>query len=258
MLTTASVRHRSTFGKTGFTLIELLVVIAIIAIFVAILFPIFAQAREKARQTTCASNLKQLALGTLMYVQDYDETFPFRNSSLGVDYTWGALLQPYLKNKQVGACPDMPEDVERQYNTPLWMGYGMSTYLWVDYTATMATLAAVPSPALTAMHADSTFDNFNDRPTRRVRIAFANTLANGSPYVLPCAQIRTRHGSGTGVNLTGGGSSVSYADGHVKYLTASQIIYKLGINPNGVNPGDASFFSSNSDAICVGGPVVGP
>ncbi len=62
--------------KSGFTLIELLVVIAIIAILAAILFPVFAQAREQARKTTCLSNLKQLGLGLFMYAQDYDETFP--------------------------------------------------------------------------------------------------------------------------------------------------------------------------------------
>jgi len=91
--------------RRGFTLIELLVVIAIIAILAAILFPVFAKAREKARQTTCASNLKQIALGNLMYANDYDERFmPFCGDSAswcksppGCFYTAG-YLQPYIKN----------------------------------------------------------------------------------------------------------------------------------------------------------------
>src|SRR5712675_1031082 len=84
----------------GFTLIELLVVIAIIAILAAILFPVFAQAREKARQTTCVSNKKQIALATLMYIQDYDETFPL--GAYNTDPTiaivmWYDLIEPYVK-----------------------------------------------------------------------------------------------------------------------------------------------------------------
>jgi prepilin-type N-terminal cleavage/methylation domain-containing protein len=74
---TSSVRS----SGTGFTLIELLVVIAIIAILAAILFPVFAQAREKARQTSCTSNLKQLGKAIMMYTQDYDETLPGNNGS---------------------------------------------------------------------------------------------------------------------------------------------------------------------------------
>jgi prepilin-type N-terminal cleavage/methylation domain-containing protein/prepilin-type processing-associated H-X9-DG protein len=91
--------------KRGFTLIELLVVIAIIAILAAILFPVFAQAREKARGVSCLSNTKQVGLGVNMYVQDYDETYP-----IGVrddwNNSWPVVVQPYIKNTDIFRCPD--------------------------------------------------------------------------------------------------------------------------------------------------------
>jgi prepilin-type N-terminal cleavage/methylation domain-containing protein/prepilin-type processing-associated H-X9-DG protein len=86
----------------GFTLIELLVVIAIIAILAAILFPVFAQAREKARSISCLSNCKQSATAFYMYVQDYDETC----LTLGEDKDWWSLIYPYTKNLQLYICPD--------------------------------------------------------------------------------------------------------------------------------------------------------
>lgn len=106
----------------GFTLIELLVVIAIIAILAVILFPVFAQAREKARQTQCLSNLKQLGAAIAMYLSDYDETTPVNRACLapplrtngaggfncecgGPYAAWIDLLQPYVKNYQVNVCP---------------------------------------------------------------------------------------------------------------------------------------------------------
>jgi prepilin-type N-terminal cleavage/methylation domain-containing protein/prepilin-type processing-associated H-X9-DG protein len=91
----------------GFTLIELLVVIAIIAILAAILFPVFARAREKARQASCQSNLKQLALGHLMYVQDYDERFVVSNgwAESGSTRQWVDGIYPYVKNVQLYECP---------------------------------------------------------------------------------------------------------------------------------------------------------
>ncbi|MCD6351808.1 MAG: prepilin-type N-terminal cleavage/methylation domain-containing protein, partial [Armatimonadetes bacterium] len=100
--------------RRGFTLIELLVVIAIIAILAAILFPVFSRAREKARQASCLSNVKQAALGWMMYVQDYDETFPPCLNSLdgtggpGTWYTAFDCAWPYFKNAQIMLCPDDP------------------------------------------------------------------------------------------------------------------------------------------------------
>ncbi len=92
--------------KRGFTLIELLVVIAIIAILAAILFPVFARAREKARQSSCLSNLKQIGLAGQMYAQDYDETFnPSDQHCDPPNYVWSQLIYPYVKNDQIFICP---------------------------------------------------------------------------------------------------------------------------------------------------------
>lgn len=94
-------------SRLGFTLIELLVVIAIIAILAAILFPVFAQAREKARTVSCLSNMKQLGTAEAMYLQDYDEKYViWRYYVTATDKkTWVELLQPYCKNKQIWICP---------------------------------------------------------------------------------------------------------------------------------------------------------
>src|SRR5215469_16047426 len=96
--------------RKGFTLIELLVVIAIIAILAAILFPVFAKVREKARQTSCASNLKQLGLGYIQYYQDYDENFPCGTAGAAAwpraGIGWAGQIYPYVKSPGVYACPD--------------------------------------------------------------------------------------------------------------------------------------------------------
>lgn len=132
----------STTKKSGFTLIELLVVIAIIAILAAILFPVFAQAREQARKITCTSNLKELTLAWLMYAQDYDETWVTTakgyvnadpcsddgSDKLDANY----LAQPYIKNFNIFFCPsrsipgNSPEFVTSINPQGKWIGYGMN------------------------------------------------------------------------------------------------------------------------------------
>jgi prepilin-type N-terminal cleavage/methylation domain-containing protein/prepilin-type processing-associated H-X9-DG protein len=97
--------------RPGFTLIELLVVIAIIAILAAILFPVFAQARDKARGIACLSNMKQIALAITMYQQDYDESIPLGNQEYAgevynYDISWIKAVQPYIKNQQLMVCPN--------------------------------------------------------------------------------------------------------------------------------------------------------
>jgi prepilin-type N-terminal cleavage/methylation domain-containing protein/prepilin-type processing-associated H-X9-DG protein len=112
--------------RRGFTLIELLVVIAIIAILAAILFPVFAKAREKARQASCTSNMKQLQLAELMYAQDYDECLPNHHAGLGAcapdlgGWHWCVMIEPYIKNSQIFRCPSSNRDPGAW--GPLFMG----------------------------------------------------------------------------------------------------------------------------------------
>jgi prepilin-type N-terminal cleavage/methylation domain-containing protein/prepilin-type processing-associated H-X9-DG protein len=96
---------RKSSTREAFTLIELLVVIAIIALLAAILFPVFARARENARRASCQSNLKQIGLGILQYVQDYDETMVPSRHAIAPNATWPLLIYPYTKSVQLYACP---------------------------------------------------------------------------------------------------------------------------------------------------------
>ena len=105
MVINCSPRHRRT-GRNAFTLIELLVVIAIIAILAAILFPVFAQAREKARQTSCLNNVKQLGLAVVQYTQDYDETMPQVSTGPEGSCAEYVRLMPYIKSAGIMYCPD--------------------------------------------------------------------------------------------------------------------------------------------------------
>jgi prepilin-type N-terminal cleavage/methylation domain-containing protein/prepilin-type processing-associated H-X9-DG protein len=144
--------------KGGFTLIELLVVIAIIAILAAILFPVFAKAREKARQSSCLSNLRQIGTSILAYAQDYDEMFPWHCRFIsgvadGEATGWQAQILPYSKNSQIFMCPSILRQTGVLCGS---YGYNLSrdagsTQTGCDY----ANLGDFPYPAVTIVVGDS-------------------------------------------------------------------------------------------------------
>jgi prepilin-type N-terminal cleavage/methylation domain-containing protein/prepilin-type processing-associated H-X9-DG protein len=212
-------QRKSTFAnKAAFTLIELLVVIAIISILASILFPVFAQARENARRASCMSNLKQIALGWMMYTQDYDGRLPYYTSAGEM-----ALVFPYVKNSQVFRCPSSglvdqhDTDVSSYYSTDYGMPASYDSSSWpravvlnkASSTAPFATqlIAAIPEPSITCLLAEDKyasttynygFDRFNAK-------AFPiQQTFNGLPQP-------ERHL---------GGSNYAYVDGHVKWLKA--------------------------------------
>lgn len=153
----------SSFAARGFTLIELLVVIAIIAILAAILFPVFAQAREKARAITCLSNQKQIGTGIMMYMQDYDETFPmsqYGGCNGQPQQIWAAVVYPYIKNGDrytdaagvsyswatsgIYACPSFPGP---EQSCKYGVHYDIFVDNWCGGTSPATIMAAIELPA---------------------------------------------------------------------------------------------------------------
>ncbi len=155
-------------AKRGFTLIELLVVIAIIAILAAILFPVFAKAREKARQTSCLSNVKQLGLALLQYVGDYDEKFPGRYVATvypdSYGKVWYSAIEPYIKNAQCLRCPSYATQ------TPCGYGYNAATVAAASNLGPGAALADVKNPAELVAIIDTNYS-----PTAYVPVGYSWT-----------------------------------------------------------------------------------
>jgi prepilin-type N-terminal cleavage/methylation domain-containing protein/prepilin-type processing-associated H-X9-DG protein len=148
----------------GFTLIELLVVIAIIALLAAILFPVFARARENARRSTCQSNLKQIALGVAQYTQDYDETFPQAYTAITGTPSILATLQPYVKSTQIFSCPSDIYKANSVFST-MHSSYAFSIYLnAISGVTTTLRISSVAQVATTVYAADSGLQTQNSSP----------------------------------------------------------------------------------------------
>jgi len=203
--------------RRGFTLIELLVVIAIIAILAAILFPVFARAREKARQSSCLSNIKQQGLAVLMYAQDYDETLPRhcyqpRPAIAFGDWPWSYAVQPYTKNEQVFMCPSN-SDWRNRSKFCGGYGYNLSTTpSGGTVGCTNRRMAAITAPAGLIMITET---------------------GDGANAVAWCGywNVESDTGNPTYVHTTGRhneGSNSCFVDGHAKWLKASEILRTRG------------------------------
>jgi prepilin-type N-terminal cleavage/methylation domain-containing protein/prepilin-type processing-associated H-X9-DG protein len=235
--------------SSGFTLIELLVVIAIIAILAAILFPVFAQAREKARQASCMSNMKQIGLASNMYLQDYDEKFPSHDWPKGMGLHampdgrtykghvgWPLLFYPYIKNGAVFTCPsdDNPREFwadngkanpyTNEWGKPIPLSYSENADIYLR-TAPLP-LAGITFPAETYWIADARFHfvgfhAYEGKPApwgpnhfNRIRFTkrCAGMIDTGGTLGLPA-----NHPNPGGCVRHNEGNILVFADGHAKW-----------------------------------------
>ena len=191
-------------GRRGFTLIELIVVIAIIAILAAILFPVFARAREKARQSSCLSNVKQLMLAVQQYAQDYDERMPRHGNSPD----WSEQIYPYVNNAQVYGCPSAASagpTNEAQVGT-------LFNYSWNYYGNSSQNnfkLAQIVRPAEALVILDG--DYYISNPWRNDSNPANNDMATDAI-------------ENNGVPRHNDGANIGFADGHAKWMVPNNYL----------------------------------
>ena len=255
--------------RRGFTLIELLVVIAIIAILAAILFPVFAKARSKARQTSCLSNTRQLATAVLSYSQDYDECIPTESGYLnpagnGVEWgnpgvlgtpnsSWSGVISPYIKNLQIWYCPEAKSDwrsiaglMGTTYDPAMeanWIGaftfYGIN---WHIIQPRGYGVYAEPPAGYVIWSVGQGVGGFK-RPSELILME-ESCWGENDPYMAAaCGNERVwanaapgigwswylHNGSRTALHMTGSMSNTSFVDGHAKAVTYDQMRGDPGI-----------------------------
>ena len=210
----------------GFTLIELLVVIAIIAILAAILFPVFARARENARRSSCQSNLKQIGLGILQYTQDYDEKYPFSSQTTGPPsysyvMNWPTAIGPYVKSTQLFACPSNTNNTVNMGWTPngspaIPVSYAMNK----DFGNCASGTCAEASASGLSMA-------FVQEPSRKILVTESvNTNGSYSGSIFDSNSYWETTASWSSEGFAGhlGTSNYLFADGHVKSMRPSATV----------------------------------
>ncbi|MEN6640936.1 MAG: prepilin-type N-terminal cleavage/methylation domain-containing protein [Armatimonadia bacterium] len=204
--------------RCGFTLIELLVVIAIIAILAAILFPVFAKAREKARQSSCLSNVKQIVLGAAQYCQDYDEKILPTLTRATNSPIWTTLITPYVKNDQIFACPSCSThriawfaDANRG-----WLSVGENWEFSVDRG--IRALGDIQAPSEAVQFADTMS---GDAAGVWRGYEFAGNWIAPTALVDVAEGIAARHNDG---------ANLGFIDGHAKWLSKGAINGRQGID----------------------------
>lgn len=208
-------------SRRGFTLIELLVVIAIIAILAAILFPVFARAREAARASNCTSNMRQLSTAVLMYVQDYDEILPRADcAGLSSGQSWSIACQPYMKNTGIYRCPSQAPTagylIQPGLANPCGAGYANLPIGFTEHRTNYGFNLMRQGGSTAQLNQVS-----SQQMLMEAAIPWAWTMLNedgtipANNYYIPAVGYRDRHNQG---------ANVAFMDGHVKWFRDTKIV----------------------------------
>jgi prepilin-type N-terminal cleavage/methylation domain-containing protein/prepilin-type processing-associated H-X9-DG protein len=248
-------RNQTQTKSSGFTLIELLVVIAIIAILAAILFPVFAKVREKARQTACLSNTKQIGLAFAQYIEDYDETFPNGTYNYSPVGGWASQIYPYVKSTGAFLCPDdttIPGGHQSSFG--MNANVAVSGYLASGKPNIVVAIPKLNAPSSTVLlfevagneYTDITLPEEDPYPVNYSSSPFGNGVTDfyspagggtisacpapaGSTLQFATGYMGSRDSSAVACEYTGptgrhnGGSNFLMADCHAKWLPGSQV-----------------------------------